>query len=48
MSRNLTSLRFKRPFLINIQAQNNQVKHNLFLSRQQVKSKEIQQGKKEK
>ena len=48
MSRNLTSLRFKCLFLINIQSQNNQVKHHLFLSRQQVKSKEIQQGKKEK
>ena len=34
MSRNLTSLRYKCQFLINIQSQNNKVKHHLFLSQQ--------------
>ena len=34
MSRNLTSLRYKCEFLINIWSQNNQVKYHLFLSRQ--------------
>ena len=34
MSRNLTSLRYKCPFLINIQSQNKKVKHQLFLSQQ--------------
>ena len=34
MSRNLTSLRYKCQFLINIWSQNNQVKYHLFLSRQ--------------
>ena len=33
MSRNRTSLRYKFQFLINIQSQNTQVKHHLFLSR---------------
>ena len=34
LSRNLTSLRYKCQFLINIQSQNNKVKHHLFLSQQ--------------
>ena len=34
MSRNLASLRYKCQFLINIQSQNNKVKHHLFLSQQ--------------
>ena len=34
MSRNLTSLRYKCQFLINIQPQNNKVKHHVFLSQQ--------------